>query len=76
MKYETYVVTTLLYGLCGALGVAALVYFASRNWFLAVLSVLFAYVAMDNFFCGSRLRRAGGKAEHHYVIPPFLRSKR
>ena len=65
-----YVVATHLYALCAVLGVGLGILFARRGeWFLVALCALFTAVALDNVFCGSRLRTAGCVVEGHYAFP-------
>ncbi|MEK6822588.1 MAG: hypothetical protein AABY13_02070 [Nanoarchaeota archaeon] len=73
-RYRTYIYSTLGFGLAGLLAAAGIAYFAGQGmYFLALMCTLALLVAMDNFFCGRRLRAAGMEARTHYITPPFLR---
>ena len=77
MKYWQYIVSTLLYGLFAVLGLIGLVFFIQeQRWFLAAVSAIIIYVSVDNFFCGTHFRSAGGTCSTHYVLPPFLKGKK
>ncbi len=77
-NYRLYVASTVAFGLAGVAGLAGLVYYGVRGeWFPLALCAVIAFVAFDNFFCGSRLNRAGGRrACTHWVVPPFLRFRK
>jgi hypothetical protein len=73
MKHSVYVATTILYGILGVVGIGgAIVSGVIQQYFILGLSLIFSYVAFDNFFCGTHARSCGYRAEGHYVIPPFL----
>ena len=66
----SYWVSTALYGCVPPFGIiVAGVALRDGNWILLAASVLAVLVALDNFFCASRARKAGGKAEGHYALP-------
>ena len=67
-----YIVSTVLYGIVGVLALAGLFAFYDE-WMLFTICILIAYVAWDNFFCGTRAKDAGCPVDKHYVIPPFLK---
>jgi len=71
-----YVFSTTLYGLVALIGVVSFISFlAQERYFFVVLSVIVVYVALDNFFCGLRAKRAGVNTNKHYIIPSFLKMK-
>jgi len=74
MKYRSYVLWTVLYGVLAIAGiVGAVFFFLEKDWFLFVVNLLIVYVAADNFFCGTHLKKCGIPVQSHYVIPPFLK---
>jgi hypothetical protein len=76
-NYQKYILSTFLYGLCFVIGViAALFFIYERSFFLAFLGVLFAYVSLDNFFCGSRAKTCGFAVKEHYIAPWNLKKSK
>jgi hypothetical protein len=74
MNYRLYVISTIGYMICAGLGLGSAIYFAmSHRWFLFVIALLFTYVSVDNFFCGTRLAKTGCPVHKHYILPPFLK---
>lgn len=77
MKYRQYVIGTVAYGIAALAGILGGVYFLlKQQWLLVVVFVLITYVALDNFFCGTHLKKCGMPVTRHYVMPPFLRWKK
>jgi len=74
MSHLKYIISTILYGLVGILGLAATVYFIFDDfYFLSFLSIILSFVAFDNFFCSSRARGLGEKgSEGNYIVPQFV----
>jgi ABC-type transport system involved in multi-copper enzyme maturation permease subunit len=77
MRYITYIITTLLYGLAGILGLAGMIYFSRKNeWIVVMICIFILFIALDNFFCGGHLVKTGRKVCPHFVVPPFLMRKK
>ena len=71
-----YIYETVGYGIFIILGFFGTVYFfIGRQYFLVIICFLIFLVALDNFFCGRRLRKCNINTKSHYTIPPFLNKK-
>lgn len=70
-----YFLETFAYGICFILGVVSLIYFSiQKSLFLSLLSLIFAYVSIDNFFCGSHAKKCGFPIRSHYILPWKIKS--
>ena len=76
MKSKIYEYSTLAYGAIGiATSVWGIYFFTSSHILVGAIFVAMALVAFDNFFCTSRMKKAGLKVHGKYALPPFLKGK-
>jgi hypothetical protein len=72
--YKKYILSTILYGICAMMGIISSIYsIIHYNLLIIIISLLFIYVSVDNFFCSSRAKACNRAAATHYMMPPFLR---
>lgn len=76
MKHKLYFYSTLAYGAVGIATLVWSVYFFIRDHpFVGAVLVAMSLVSFDNFFCTSRMKKAGLKVHGKYALPPFLKGK-
>lgn len=72
-----YKLTTGIYALCFLFGVVmSIISLLQEKWIVFLIALAFAYVGLDNTFCGTHAKVCGYHVKTHYVIPPFLQGKR
>ena len=68
--YKKYILTTSLYAAFAIIAlIFAVTFFSQKRWLLVILSLLGAYVAIDNTFCGLHAKTCSRGITTHYVLP-------